>query len=114
MSTEQIDKRARKLCTHTVVFTAGTDSRVALVMALGGMSTKAVAARLGISEAQAQYRISKGQKPLKTRVRRDYRDGRGPLAEQMLKAVMPIADRFVDRKVTPLFAPLARPGVPRT
>jgi len=112
MSTSQIDKEARKLCTHTVVFTDATDVLVA-VRGMQGRTTKSIAHELGISESQAQYRIMKAQNSLKTRFRRDYRDGTGEVAKKMLRATEAIGMAVVERKVAPKFIPFARAGVPR-
>ena len=83
-------------------------------MAMQGISTKAIASELGISEAQAQYRISKAQNSLETKFRYDYRNRRGQVVEQMLKASYKIASQVIRNQVAPKFIPFARTGVPRT
>ena len=108
-----IEKTARKLCTHTIVFTDPTEKRAAS-LALQGITTKAIAEKLGLTEHEAQYRVNKAQKSLNTRFRRDYRNGASPVAQQMLRATERIALRVIERKVAPQFIPFARHGVGRT
>jgi len=111
-TTAKIKKEARRLCTHIIVFTDVTDKLVA-VRAMQGRSTKAIAKELGVTESEAQYRIIKAQKSLKTRFRRDYRNGEGVVAAKMLRATEHIGLAVVERKIAPLFVPFARAGVPR-
>lgn len=108
----KIEKEARKLCTHTIVFTDPL-SRQAGAMALQGRTTKSIADELGITLSEAQYRINKAQKSKQTRFRADYRNGTGPLAKKMQRATNPIALTYIDREVAPQFIPFARAGVPR-
>lgn len=110
--TKRIEQEARKLCTHTIVFTDAL-SRRAAARAMQGQSTKAIAAELGISVHEAQYRIAKAQKSQGTRYRADYRNNSSPLTRRMLKATEGIALQEIDRKVAPKFIPFARSGVPR-
>jgi len=114
MSTvSKIEKEARKLCTHTIVFTDITEKLVA-VRAMQGRTTRAIAAEFGLTPSEAQYRIIKAQKSLKTRFRADYRSGEGKLAARMLQATTDIAMQVVEKKVAPQFVPFARAGVPRS
>lgn len=108
-----IEKQARKLCRHKIVYTDISDILVAS-RAIQGRSTRAVATELGISESQAQYRISKAQRRLGVKFRADYRNGTGAVAKRMLKATEQIAMKFVRNEVAPKFIPFAAPGVPRS
>lgn len=111
-SITKIEKEARKLCTHTIVFTDPL-SRKAAALALRGQSTKAIAAELGITIHEAQYRITKAQKSQGTRYRADYRNNSSPLTRRMLRATEKLALQEIDRNVAPKFIPFARAGVPR-
>lgn len=113
MSASTIKKEARKLCRHRIVFTDISDVLVA-VRAMQGRSTKAIAAELGVSETQAQYRVMKAQNSLKTKFRADYRNGTGPVARKMLRATESIGMRVVSRQIAPQFIPFAAPGIPRS
>ena len=106
-SLAKIEKEARKLCTHTVVFTDLTEKMIA-VRAMQGRSTKAIAQEFGITDSKAQYRILKAQKSLNTRFRRDYRNGDSKFAKRMLKATEQIGLAVVEKQITPQFLPLAR------
>lgn len=110
--TTKIEKEARKLCTHTIVFTDPL-SREAGALALQGRTTKSIAAELGITFHEAQYRINKAQKSKKTRFRANYRNGEGALVRKMQRASSAIALAFIDREIAPQFIPFARAGVPR-
>ena len=112
MSTKQIEKAARKLCRHRIVYTDIGEALVA-VRAMQGRSTRAIAHELGVSEGQAQYRVMKAQNTLGTRFRADYRSGTGPVAKKMLRATEAIGMREVQTKVAPKFIPFARAGVSR-
>ena len=112
MSTKQIEKSARKLCRHKIVFTDIGEALVA-VRAMQGRSTKAIAHELGFSEGQAQYRVMKAQNSQGTRFRADYRSGTGPVAKKMLRATEAIGMRVVERQIAPRFIPFAKAGVPR-
>lgn len=109
---DKIAKEARKLCTHTIVFTDFTEKMVA-VRAMQGRTTKSIAREFGITESEAQYRIIKAQKSMKTKFRRDYRSGTGRIAERMLKATEQIGLHVVEKQIAPQFTPFARSGVPR-
>lgn len=111
-NTDKIKQEARKLCRHTIVFT-DVESATVASLAMRGISTRAIADELGLSAAQAQYRVSKAQNSLKTRFRADYRNGRGAVVRQMLKATDHIASKVVRDQVAPQFIPFARAGVPR-
>lgn len=111
-TTTKIEKQARKLCTHTIVFTDLTEKMVA-VRAMQGRTTRAIAQEFGITESEAQYRIIKAQKSLNTRFRRDYRNGDGKVAQKMLRATEQIGLAVVEKQVAPKFIPFARSGVPR-
>ena len=112
MSTQKIERQARKLCTHTIVFTDVTEKWVA-VRAMQGRTTKAMASEFGLTPSEAQYRILKAQKSLNTRFRADYRGGEGEVAARMLKATTRIGLDIVEKKIAPQFIPFARSGVPR-
>lgn len=109
----KIKKEARKLCTHTIVFTDHTDKLVA-VRAMQGRTTKAIAHELGITESEAQYRITKAQNSMNTRFRSDYRSGNGGMAQKILRATEHICLNVVERKIAPQFTPFASAGVPRS
>lgn len=108
-----VAKEARKLCTHTVVFTDPI-SRKAAALALRGQSTKAIAAALKITIHEAQYRINKAQKSQGRHYRADYRNNSSPLTQRMLLITERLALSEIDNKVAPKFIPLARAGVPRS
>lgn len=108
----KIEKEARKLCTHTIVFTDPL-SRKAAARAMQGRTTKSIAEELGITFHEAQYRINKAQKSRDTRFRRDYRDGTGKVAQKMMQATESIAMHEIDQNIAPQFIPFARAGVPR-
>jgi len=108
-----IDKAARKLCTHKIVFTDITEKLVA-VRAMQGRSTRAIAKELNISLHEAQYRISKAQHTLGTYFRSDYRNGTGKLAADMLKATTQIGMKVVECQIAPKLIPFASQGVCRT
>lgn len=107
-----IEKEARKLCTHTIVFTDPVSKRAG-ALALRGISTKAIAEELGITMHEAQYRVDKAQKSQGYRYRAAYRNGSTPLAKKMLRATEDIALHEIERNVAPQFIPFARSGVPR-
>lgn len=101
---EKVPKRSLK--THTVVYSAITDIRCA-VMAMQGQTTKAIAGQLGITEAKAQYRIKKAQDLLKTKFRADFRNGKSDFAQYVLGATFRQAERIVRTEIAPKFAPYA-------
>lgn len=111
----KIDRKARKMCRHTVCF-ADAQSRMIAARAMQGRSTKAIAEELGISVGQAQYAITKAQHSLgdDVRFRRDYRSGDNKFVRQMMQATQKVALKMVTREITPHFAKLAAEGVPRT
>lgn len=113
MNAATIKREARRLCRHRIVFTDVSDVLVA-VRAMQGRSTKAIAAELGVSETQAQYRVMKAQNSMKTKFRADYRNGTGAIARKMLRATEQIGMRVVERQIAPKFIPFAAAGVPRT
>jgi DNA-binding transcriptional regulator LsrR (DeoR family) len=113
MSISKLKREAQKLCRHTVVFTDPTDI-LAAVRAMQGRTTKAIARELGISAAQAQYRIQKAQRSMATKFRSDYRNGNSPLATQMLTATEGLGMAVVSKQIAPKFIPLASAGVPKT
>jgi hypothetical protein len=108
----KLEQEARRLCTHTIVFTDLTEKMCA-VRAMQGRTTKAIAHEFRITESEAQYRIIKAQKSMNTRFRRDYRNGDGKVAQKMLRATEQIGLRVVDHEIAPKFIPFARAGVPR-
>lgn len=107
-----IEDRARRLCRHTVVYTAVQDIQVA-VLALQGRTTKSISKQVGISESMVQYRIMKAQRSMNTRFRADYRGGCGALAVEMSQATYGLAARFVNAKIAPKFIRFAKKGVGR-
>lgn len=110
--TTKLEKEARKLCTHTIVFTDPTEKLVA-VRAMQGRSTKAIAQELKITESEAQYRVTKAQKAMGTYFRADYRNGTGSVVRKMMRATESIGLRVVERQIAPKFIPFARQGVGR-
>jgi DNA-binding transcriptional regulator LsrR (DeoR family) len=112
--TTKISKEARKLCRHTVCFTDATSKLIA-IRALQGMSTKAIAKELGITPSKVQYAILKAQRSqgAEVKFRQDYRNGKGFVAEAMLKSTHSIAAKIVSAKIAPNFARFAAPGVGR-
>jgi hypothetical protein len=113
MNATKIAKEARRLCTHTIVFTDHTE-KLAVVRAMQGRTTLAIAEELGLTLSQAQYRILKAQRSLKTHFRSDYRNGESKLTQKMMCASAAIALGVVENKIAPKFIPFARPNVPRT
>jgi len=111
-TTDKLEKEARKLCTHTIVFTDPTEKLVA-VRAMQGRSTKAIAHELKITESEAQYRVTKAQRALGTYFRADYRNGTGNVVKKMMRATENIGLRVVERQIAPKFIPFARQGVGR-
>lgn len=111
---DQIEQEARSLCRHTVCFT-DAESKLIAVRALQGLTTKAIARELHLSESKVQYAILKAQKSLGAdiRFRRDYRNGYGPLAKKMLEKTQTFALQTVRRKIAPKFRGLAANGVSR-
>lgn len=99
-------------CRHVIVYTELTDMMV-LARAMQGRTTKAIARELGLSAAMVQYRIQKAQRALKTRFRSSYRGSDTPEVRQLLKSTEAAALRRVREEVTPIFKPLAGPGVLR-
>lgn len=114
MNEETIEKKARKLCRHTVCYTDHV-SRLIAIRALQGVTTKAIAEELEITPVRVQYAILKAQHALgaNVRFRRDYRNGKGSFAESLLRATEGAAEKLVHRKIAPIFRPFAAPGVPR-
>lgn len=108
-----LEKDARKLCTHTIVFTDPTEKLVA-VRAMQGRSTKAIARELKITVSEAQYRVTKAQKALGTHFRADYRNGTSSIVKKMMRASESIGLRVVEDQIAPKFIPFARQGVGRT
>jgi len=111
-TTDKLEKEARKLCTHTIVFTDPTEKLVA-VRAMQGRSTKAIAHELKITESEAQYRVTKAQKAMGTYFRSDYRNGTGNVVKKMMRATENIGLRVVEQQIAPKFIPFARQGVGR-
>ncbi len=112
MSKAQIEKKAREMCRHSIVFTDVVDVLVA-TRGMQGRSTKAIARELGITAAQTQYRISKAQSSLGMRFRAEYRNGTTPVARRMLALTERIGIEFVETKIAPKFIPYAKVNVPR-
>ena len=98
--------QAKKYHTHTVIFTVKTVDETVLKEAQSGMSTKYIAEKTGLSEAQVQYRISKGQNLVKRRFRQEFRNG-GGLAPIAVAACGKAASRFVQTHITPKLLPFA-------
>lgn len=112
MSTKEIEKQARALCTHTVVYT-DRESKLIATRALQGRTTKEIADELGVSETTAQYRIAKAQDWMGIKFRAEYRSGKSKLVREMLRKTEHMAMRIVETKIAPHFIPLARKGVSR-
>jgi hypothetical protein len=112
MDTTKVERTARRLCTHIIVFTDALD-KLAAVRAMQGRTTKAIADELGMTVSEAQYRIIKAQKSMGVYFRASYRNGKGRLAQRMLRATEHIGLRVVERQIAPKFIPLARQGVGR-
>jgi hypothetical protein len=112
--TTAIENAGRRLCRHTVCYT-DAQSRMVAARALQGITTKAIAEELGITQSQVQYAILKAQHSLgvDVRFRRDYRNGKGPVAQRMMQSTQKIALQTVSRKIAPKFVKFAAPGVPR-
>lgn len=110
----RVSNEARKLCRHTICYT-DAQSRMIAARALQGITTKAIAKELDITESQVQYAILKAQRSLgiDVRFRRDYRNGESRLARQILQSTQKIALNVVSRKIAPNFVRLAAAGVPR-
>jgi DNA-binding NarL/FixJ family response regulator len=105
MDTTQIQQPPKQsLKTHTVVYSAITDIRCA-VMAMQGQTTKSIARELGITEAKVQYRIQKAQDSLNCRFRADFRNGRSETAKYVLAASNRFAEQIVRKQIAPKFAP---------
>lgn len=107
-----IQEQARRLCRHTIIFTA-TDDRLVVTRALQGQTSLTIAAETGLSVSQVQYRIAKAQRDLGVRFRSEYRSGNSPLSSRMLAATQDMAAHYVDREIAPRFIPLAKPGIPK-
>lgn len=103
-----IEKQARQMRRHTVVF-VGQDAEVA-ALAMMGRTTKSIAKELGLSDSQVQYRIAKAQKTQGTRYRSDYRNGAGVVAIRVQNTCLRFALRQVSRNVSPKFRGLAATG----
>ena len=114
MSTTEMEKKARRLCRHTVCYTDALTRTIAM-RAMQGFTTKAIAAELGITQSRVQYAILKAQHSLGNNIkfRHDYRNATSPLAKQMIAATEAFASREVRTKLAAKFARLAAPGVPR-
>lgn len=118
MSTKEMEKEARALCNHTIVYTDPESKRIAM-MALKGKTTKRIAMALGVTESTAQYRIQKAQRRLGVRFREAYRSGGHTsrklerMLDRMDRVSDRIAQRFVETQIAPQFIPFARQGVGR-
>lgn len=110
--TTNVENEARKLCTHTVVFTNPMEKMVA-VRAMQGRSTKAIAQEFKITVSRAQYRVTKAQAVLGTYFRADYRNGTGAVVKKMMRATQEIGLKVVEQQIAPKFIPFARPGISR-
>ncbi len=112
MNVAKIDRAARKMCRHTIVFNDAVDALV-VARSMQGRSTRAIADEFGLSESQVQYRVMKAQNSLKTKFRADYRTGKSKVAQQMLHATERLALGVIRKQIAPKFIPLARAGVSR-
>lgn len=110
-NTSKVAREARKLCRHTICYT-DAESRLIAARALQGITTKAIADELGITESKVQYAILKAQRSLgeDVKFRRDYRNGK---SRQMLQATQKAALAIVSRRITPKFVKFAATGVGR-
>ncbi len=112
MSTKEIEKKARALCTHTIVYT-DPESKLIATRALQGRTTREIADELGVTVTTAQYRIGKAQDSMGIKFRAEYRSGRSKLVREMLRRTESLAMRVVETKIAPQFIPFARKGVSR-
>lgn len=106
MATDKVNGAAKKLHTHVIVFKKGSEESKVAGMAMFGQTTKEIAKELGITESQAQYRISKSQDQMGIKFRSDFRNG-GVMAKKAMKVLMPAAENIIQREVAPKFLPLA-------
>ncbi len=90
-------KKALRLHTHRIVFTANDDIECAL-RALLGQSTRAIEAATGLSGGQVNYRVHKAGIN-----RWDFRNGQTHLANQVLKLGRDLAYNQVKTKIAPKF-----------
>ena len=107
-----LQERAARLHTHTVVYRSKSLEETVAALAELGWSTKAInqyiTARFNaeLSPSAVQYRISKAQRSIGTRFRRDYRNG-GPMAIAAARAAIDLARKDIQERVAPKFLPLA-------
>jgi DNA-binding NarL/FixJ family response regulator len=112
MSTKEIEKKARALCTHTIVYT-DAESKIIATRAMQGRTTREIADELGLPITTVQYRITKAQDSLGIKFRAEYRSGTSKLVREMLRRTEPMAMRIVEKEIAPQFIPFARRGVSR-
>ena len=102
----KLQQEALKLHTHIVVFRANSVEETVAAMAQGGATTKAIAKAVGMSQHEAQYRITKAQREMGVRFRTEYRNG-GGLFDEAMSAILRSARARIQKNVTPKFLPLA-------
>lgn len=102
MGIDKIQKAARSLHTHTVVFKTGSDEDHAVRYAMCGQTTKAIAAKTGLTEAQVQYRLTKAK--VKRTGKDGFRNGTNPFAVKVLNYGFKLAKSVVADEIAPRFA----------
>jgi hypothetical protein len=102
----KLEAEVKRMHTQTVVFKSNSEEEDVAWLARTGWTTKAIAATIGVSEAQAQYRILKAQRQVGVRFRSEFRNG-SPLALKAAKAVEADVRAEIQEKVTPKFLPSA-------
>jgi predicted transcriptional regulator len=107
MSTKELNAQAKMIRTHIVIFQDNTEI-LAAVRAMQGRTTKSIAEELGITESEAQYRITKAQRAMGTFFRRDYRSGLGAFSKFVDKATTQRAREIVAQNVASQFAAYAK------
>jgi len=95
--------------THLVVFKAGSDEDYVARYGMLGISTKAIAAKTGLSEGQVQYRLSKGG--VKRAGKDGYRNGTNPFAKRVIAAGVRMAAAEVAKRIAPKFAGVSESGI---
>jgi hypothetical protein len=102
MGIDKIQKAARSLHTHTVVFKTGSDEDFAARYGMMGLTTKAIAAKTGLTESQVQYRLGKAK--IKRAGKEGYRNGTNPFAQRVLAVGIKMAKSVVADEIAPRFA----------
>lgn len=92
--------------THIVVFKKGSEEERVAIKAMAGKTTKRIAHEMGMSMAEAQYRIKKSQDRCGVKFRAEYRNG-GGFSEVAEEAISDVASKRIQKFVAPVFLPLA-------